>query len=217
MVKSIFELEDQIPETEETDPIVPFRVINVADSISTTKVVPIASPNSITDIKIDSSGNLIISMSNGVDINAGVVKGIKGDKGDKGDLIPSPSIVGVNIDNTTYKMTILMSDGTTFTPDVELRGPIGPEGDRGPRGWRGYSNDSITSKVIIEVTEEVVFKNTDYDISSKLTFNSTDFNDKYTIYLNNIEVIGVVSNLANTISFPIDILIGDVIKIEYSV
>ena len=73
-----------------------------------------ASTVSVSGAQIDADGHLILSMSDGSTLDAGLARGEKGDKGDKGDK---------------------GEQGIQGLPGE--KGEKGDKGDRGPRGEKG--------------------------------------------------------------------------------
>lgn len=81
---------------------------------------------SITDVDVDTDKHLIITLSDGNTVDAGLVPTVKGDKGEqgeKGDTGFSPTITE-NPDNTNeiYKLDVTNEDGTFTTPNLKGTG-----------------------------------------------------------------------------------------------
>lgn len=81
---------------------------------------------SITDVDVNTDKHLIVTLSDGSTVDAGLVPTVKGDKGEqgeKGDTGFSPSITE-NPDNTNeiYKLDITNEDGTFTTPNLKGTG-----------------------------------------------------------------------------------------------
>ncbi len=81
---------------------------------------------SITDVNVDADKHLIVTLSDGNTVDAGLVPTVKGDKGEqgeKGDTGFSPTITE-NPDNTNeiYKLDVTNEDGTFTTPNLKGTG-----------------------------------------------------------------------------------------------
>lgn len=81
---------------------------------------------SITDVDVNTDKHLIVTLSDGSTVDAGLVPTVKGDKGEqgeKGDTGFSPSITE-NPDNTNeiYKLDVTNEDGTFTTPNLKGTG-----------------------------------------------------------------------------------------------
>lgn len=99
----------------------------MADGTKETMTFPTPADGiSITDVNVDTDKHLIVTLSDGNTVDAGLVptvKGDKGDKGEKGDTGFSPSITE-NPDNTNdiYKLDVTNEDGTFTTPNLKGTG-----------------------------------------------------------------------------------------------
>lgn len=81
---------------------------------------------SVTDVDVDTDKHLIVTLSDGNTVDAGLVPTVKGDKGEqgeKGDTGFSPTITE-NPDNTNeiYKLDVTNEDGTFTTPNLKGTG-----------------------------------------------------------------------------------------------
>ena len=81
---------------------------------------------SITDVNVNTDKHLIVTLSDGSTVDAGLVPTVKGDKGEqgeKGDTGFSPTITE-NPDNTNeiYKLDVTNEDGTFTTPNLKGTG-----------------------------------------------------------------------------------------------
>ena len=123
-----------------------FTVAATGEEVSVTLPAP-ADGISITNVEVNASKELIITLSDNTKVNAGVIPTVKGDKGDpfkysdftpeqleslkvKGDAGVSPTITE-NADNTDkiYKLDITTADTTFTTPN--LKGADGQGGSGG--------------------------------------------------------------------------------------
>lgn len=83
----------------------------------------------ISDISINEQGNLIISLNDGTDVDAGNIIGPQGPEGPRGrDTITDMFI------NAKDELIIELNDGSRHIID----GIKGPQGEQGPRGERGF-------------------------------------------------------------------------------
>lgn len=81
---------------------------------------------SIADVNVNTDKHLIVTLSDGSTVDAGLVPTVKGDKGEqgeKGDTGFSPTITE-NLDNTNeiYKLDVTNEDGTFTTPNLKGTG-----------------------------------------------------------------------------------------------
>lgn len=81
---------------------------------------------SITDVDVNADKHLVVTLSDGNTVDAGLVPTVKGDKGEqgeKGDTGFSPTITE-NLDNTNeiYKLDVTNEDGTFTTPNLKGTG-----------------------------------------------------------------------------------------------
>lgn len=133
-----------------------FTVAATGEEVSVTLPAP-ADGISITNVEVNASKELIITLSDNTKVNAGVIPTVKGDKGDpfkysdftqeqldslKGSDGFTPTITE-NADNTDkiYKLDVTTADGTFTTPNLK-----GADGTGGTGGSSTLSSD-ITSNV----------------------------------------------------------------------
>ena len=99
----------------------------MADGTKETMTFPTPADGiSITDIDVNTDKHLIVTLSDGNTVDAGLiptVKGDKGEQGEKGDTGFSPTITE-NPDNTNeiYKLDVTNEDGTFTTPNLKGTG-----------------------------------------------------------------------------------------------
>ena len=122
-----------------------FTVAATGEEVSVTLPAP-ADGISITNVEVNASKELIITLSDNTKVNAGVIPTVKGDKGDpfkysdftpeqleslkvKGDAGVSPTITE-NADNTDkiYKLDITTADTTFTTPNLKGADGTGESG-----------------------------------------------------------------------------------------
>lgn len=83
----------------------------------------------ISDVSINEQGNLIISLNDGTDVDAGNIIGPQGPEGPRGrDTITDMFI------NAKDELIIELNDGSRHI----IEGIKGPQGEQGPRGERGF-------------------------------------------------------------------------------
>jgi hypothetical protein len=99
---------------------------------------------SVTGAAIDTNGHLILTLSTGATIDAGVAVGPKGDTGAIGPSgTNGVSITGAAINGTGH-LILTLSSGAT----VDAGTAIGPPGDAGPAGDTGANGVSVTGATI---------------------------------------------------------------------
>ena len=151
-----------------------FTVAATGEEVSVTLPAP-ADGISITNVEVNASKELIITLSDNTKVNAGVIPTVKGDKGDpfkysdftpeqleslkvKGDAGVSPTITE-NADNTDkiYKLDITTADTTFTTPNLK--------GADGQGGSGGSGEENVIESIKVNGVAQTVAADKSVDIT----------------------------------------------------
>lgn len=147
---------------------------------------------SIVGTTVDSDNKLIVTLSDGSEINAGTIKTAKGDKGDKGF---SP-IIQENENNTSdvYKLDIITEDGVITTPN--LKGE-----STGASDWSEIKNKPFdTLSDDFEVDENNQLKLSVKPTASEIYIGTTEPTDEnYKLWINPDENVDIEKSTADEI------------------
>jgi len=125
---------------------------------------------SITEAEVNADGYLMVTLSNGEQLNAGYVMGPKGDTGTTGATAPQgPAGVGIQsiVNNGDGTFTLYLTDGSSFTTSdltgpkgdtgaTGEQGPQGLRGEQGPQGIQGPPGPSVSVDAIIDFTQQAL-------------------------------------------------------------
>lgn len=148
-----------------------FTVAATGEEVSVTLPAP-ADGISITNVEVNASKELIITLSDNTKVNAGVIPTVKGDKGDpfkysdftqeqldslKGSDGFTPTITE-NADNTDkiYKLDVTTADGTFTTPNLK-----GADG----QGGTGSGEENVIESIKVNGVVQTVADDKSVDIT----------------------------------------------------
>ena len=154
-----------------------FTVAATGEEVSVTLPAP-ADGISITNVEVNASKELIITLSDNTKVNAGVIPTVKGDKGDKltfndltdaekeslkGDDGFSPTITE-NADNTDkiYKLDIETVDGKFTTPNLKGADGQGETGGSGTAEDTTYTNENFPQYDNVDLALDALFNKVYY-------------------------------------------------------
>ena len=178
-----------------------FTVAATGEEVSVTLPAP-ADGISITNVEVNASKELIITLSDNTKVNAGVIPTVKGDKGDPfkySDFTPeqltalkgadgvSP-IITENVNNTDdiYRLDITTDTGTIITPNLKGGGSGSSEvfdrTDLTAVTVGGLnSGSSVKNKTTKEVLESILFPYQKPAVSFSISPNTTVYESGTTV------------------------------------